>query len=618
MAFSLEPSFATDDSNRVFANGAHFRTYRVDDNVVIVGANSGQLFVRAFDDDGPVFDTYQYADFGDVGLGEVIVYHIHDNRDGTMNLYFQVRDAAPLPAIMTNWMITLDAETGQETGPATELTTGVFGDNTVSMLDNAWSLPNGNIAVAHQGHFMVADPMGNLIGQSQGTLTAAAHGVGWLNDLAVVGDRLAVVYASHRAGSVDEAFLRFFNMDGTSVGDAITISEGTSNHFGVRAGVQIETLTNGNFVVTWTDAETQPEDTDDGSVWFRIYSPTGTEIVGPTLINAITTGSQTVPVLTATETGFLVNFHDFEITSPFRNYGVIHEYDLNGNFIGSETGSGTPHGSLIRTDNNTAFIVTNEVYEINLDGADTSLDPVRPDPARNLTGDEGANTLEGGNNNDRLSGLGGNDTLIGNDGSDTLIGGDGDDDLRGGATEDDLRDIAYGGEGNDTIDGGHGNDELRGDNGDDVIAGGFGADTVIGGSGNDTLTGSAFGDQVFGGDGNDFVNGGWGHDLVNGGAGADRFYHIGIFDHGSDWIQDYISAAGDVLQFGIASATRDQFQVNFTHTSNAAGERSGDDNVEEAFVIYRPTGQIMWALVDGAGQDSINIQIGGQVFDLMA
>ncbi|MEQ9696011.1 hypothetical protein WNE31_17570, partial [Shimia sp. SDUM112013] len=104
---------------------------------------------------------------------------------------------------------------------------------------------------------------------------------------------------------------------------------------------------------------------------------------------------------------------------------------------------------------------------------------------------------------------------------------------------------------------------------------------------------------------------------VNGGAGADRFFHIGIRDHGSDWIQDYNAAEGDVLIFGIGTATADQFQINTTHTSSAAGERSGEDNVEEAFVIYRPTGQIMWALVDGGGQESILLQIAGTQYDLL-
>ena len=105
---------------------------------------------------------------------------------------------------------------------------------------------------------------------------------------------------------------------------------------------------------------------------------------------------------------------------------------------------------------------------------------------------------------------------------------------------------------NDSIDGGHGNDELRGDEGNDSIEGGFGVDTVIGGVGDDVLSGSAWSDEVFGGTGEDFINGGFGSDRVNGGDDADRFYHLGIADHGSDWIQDYDAADGDVLIFGQA------------------------------------------------------------------
>jgi Ca2+-binding RTX toxin-like protein len=183
--------------------------------------------------------------------------------------------------------------------------------------------------------------------------------------------------------------------------------------------------------------------------------------------------------------------------------------------------------------------------------------------------------------------------------------------LFGGSTEADLRDLILGGDGHDSISGGYGNDVLRGDAGNDTIAGGFGADTVIGGTGHDVITGSAFGDMMFGSGGDDFINGGFGSDLVNGGNGADEFFHIGIANHGSDWIQDYDAAEGDVLVFGNTSATADQFQINVTTTEGAGG-----DGVEEAFVIYRPTGQIMWALVDGAGQDDINLQIGGDVFDL--
>ncbi|SEO07005.1 Hemolysin-type calcium-binding repeat-containing protein [Palleronia pelagia] len=221
-----------------------------------------------------------------------------------------------------------------------------------------------------------------------------------------------------------------------------------------------------------------------------------------------------------------------------------------------------------------------------------------------------ANLLETDAGNDFLNGRGGDDSLRAGDGQDTLVGGAGNDTILGGATAADLRDVVYGGDGDDIIDGGYGNDELRGDAGNDDIAGGFGADTVIGGTGDDTLTGSAFGDEIFGGDGFDFINGGFGSDRVNGGAGGDRFFHLGIADHGNDWIQDYDAAEGDVLVYG-GSATADQFQVNIATTPTA-----GDAGVDEAFVIYRPTGQILWALVDGDGQDAINLSLGGQVFDL--
>ena len=235
-----------------------------------------------------------------------------------------------------------------------------------------------------------------------------------------------------------------------------------------------------------------------------------------------------------------------------------------------------------------------------------------------LRGDGGDNTLRGGAGNDRLLGEGGNDALFGGAGNDTLNGGAGDDTLQGGDSTADLRDVIYGGAGQDVIDGGYGNDLIYGQDGNDVIAGGFGADDLQGQDGHDVITGGAFSDLIYGGAGNDFVNGGFGHDRINGGSGADRFYHLGIADHGSDWLQDYSAPEGDVLLFGDPGATADDFQVNFSHTSNAEGIRSGDQDVAEGFVIYKPSGQIIWALVDGAGQDQINLKIGGEVFDLLA
>jgi Ca2+-binding RTX toxin-like protein len=205
----------------------------------------------------------------------------------------------------------------------------------------------------------------------------------------------------------------------------------------------------------------------------------------------------------------------------------------------------------------------------------------------------------------------------GNDEASTLVASDGDDIIFAGVSDADLRDRIFAGAGNDTIEGGYGNDDIYGQNGDDLIIGGFGSDTLQGQNGNDNIVGSALSDVLFGNAGNDFINGGFGHDQINGGAGADRFYHLGILDHGADFIQDYDAAEGDVLLTGIAGATRNQFQVNTNDVTSMDGEKAGDDTLEEAFIIYRPTGQILWALIDGAAQDQINIRIDEQQFDLL-
>jgi Ca2+-binding RTX toxin-like protein len=229
-----------------------------------------------------------------------------------------------------------------------------------------------------------------------------------------------------------------------------------------------------------------------------------------------------------------------------------------------------------------------------------------------LTGADTADTLIGNSGDNRILGGLGADTLEGGDGADTLNGGDGDDSIIGGATEADRRDVVFAGAGNDFVDSGFGNDELNGMEGDDALQGWFGSDTVIGGLGNDVVNGGPGSDLIFGGPGSDFVNGGFGHDRINGGTGADRFFHLGIFDHGSDWVQDFTHTEGDVLIFGQAGATADQFHVN---TASIAGDAA----VEEAFVVFRPTGQIIWALVDGMENASINLRIAGSgdVFDLL-
>ncbi len=300
-------------------------------------------------------------------------------------------------------------------------------------------------------------------------------------------------------------------------------------------------------------------------------------------------------------------------------------YTPDPGFVGTDSFSYVASDGL--EDSETEGQVTLDVVEFIAEptpGDDVISGTSRGDAVSMLAGNDvfnglgGDDTVSGDEGNDVLRGDGGNDRLEGGDGNDTLNGGPGDDTIVGGDSEDDLRDVIYGGEGDDNIDGGYGNDLIFGQEGNDTLAGGFGADELQGQDGDDVVTGGALSDLVYGGAGNDYVNGGFGYDRINGGSGADRFFHLGIFDHGSDWVQDYDAAEGDVLVFGDRSASADQFQINFAHTATPDGDRSGEDAVQEAFVIFRPTQQIMWALVDGEGQEAINLQVGGEVFDLLA
>lgn len=241
-----------------------------------------------------------------------------------------------------------------------------------------------------------------------------------------------------------------------------------------------------------------------------------------------------------------------------------------------------------------------------------------------LVGAQGDDNIYGGDGDDSLLGAAGDDWLRGGNGADTLVGGAGDDWLIGGETDPevtygsygaDLADQIYGMEGDDWIDGATGNDLLYGGAGQDTMSGGTGADTLAGQQDNDTLAGGQGSDLIFGNDGDDYINGGYGYDRLNGGAGADSFVLHWDQGHATDWVQDYAAAEGDRLVFlprGPSVSPAD-FQVNYAHTPGA-----GDAEVAEAFIIFRPTGQIRWALVDGAGQDSITLSIGGQVFDLLA
>ena len=536
-------------------NGGASRTfvYRVGDKAMLAGG----AYIGGYDDDGVVFAPVKFADDTGLGLGRVETYFVHDNRDGTMDVFYQVRDSEPLPTVITNHVVTLDAETGAEVRAATEITSGVFSVNTQAMLQRAFDLPDGNIAAImanpslSSAQLVIAKADGTELGRSGSVLDASVFDMHGTYDLAIVGDRIFVTWVKTDAGATRETFAQFFDMNGQEVGARITVSQGVSSGFGHLGAVQAETLSNGKVVVTWVEALATGPDTDSSSTWFAIYNADGSISKGPALVNSNTAGSQDKPILIATESGFIIGFTAFEFKPSYKNEGRLYEYDNSGTQIDAITSNAFSAGAtdVVRTDNNTALILSYQVKELILPGADTPLDD-------GGTTTPGGKTPKGTPGDDDHKGTAKADTWNGKGGNDTFVGRGGDDDIRGGAGRDTLRgdagnDTIRGDGGNDDIRGGTGKDTLRGDGGKDTILGDGGNDRIDGGGGNDVLNGGKGNDKLFGKAGNDTVSGGGGADLIDGGKGNDVMRGNGgrdtfVFTHGDDLIKDF--TAGETLR----------------------------------------------------------------------
>ena len=199
-----------------------------------------------------------------------------------------------------------------------------------------------------------------------------------------------------------------------------------------------------------------------------------------------------------------------------------------------------------------------------------------------LTGGVGGDTLDGGLGTDTASYAASDAAVIINLGSGTATGGhaDGDtltaiEDLVGSGFDDVLigdfhANTLMGGAGADVLDGEGGDDWISyagstavtvnlttgvgsrghatGDSISDVenVSGSDYSDLIYGSSSDNHLIGLAGNDILQGRNGDDILDGGLGNDKLNGGNGADLFVFYGAT--GSDTIQDFSVASGDVIQ----------------------------------------------------------------------
>jgi hypothetical protein len=235
----------------------------------------------------------------------------------------------------------------------------------------------------------------------------------------------------------NEIHARHYNAAGIDLGGDFVVN---GSGFVPRYDPQIAALTNGGFVVTWTDAVSL-------DIKAQLFNQNHSKIGGEFTVNTSTAGTQDFSAITALKDGgFFVVWRDMSGSSADGDQGAIigQLLDNSGNKIGSEL--------LINTI--TAGDQFNPAVTELADGrllvAWGKESPVEPidnamgisaqilDPRSGaITGTAGNETLVGHANGDStIYGLEGNDTLYGLNGNDTLVGGSGNDKIDGGAGDD--------------------------------------------------------------------------------------------------------------------------------------------------------------------------------------
>jgi Ca2+-binding RTX toxin-like protein len=275
---------------------------------------------------------------------------------------------------------------------------------------------------------------------------------------------------------------RIFNSDGSAASGEFLANTTTAFDQDYQ---KIAGLSDGRFVVVWQDNSESGDDASFDSVRGQIFNADGTKAGGEFLVNSTTQDRQIDPEVTALSDGrFVVVWTDDSWTGGDTTGDAVRGqvFAADGTKSGAEflvnstTANNQSSASITSLADGRLVVVWSDSSAT---GADTSFSAVRGqiiDPriaAVVLNGSGLADEYLGTGFADRMSGAAGNDSLDGGGANDRLAGGSGQDQLEGGL----------------------GNDQLRGEAGRDQLSGDAGADRIYGEAGRDTLSGGAGADD---------------------------------------------------------------------------------------------------------------------------
>ena len=313
---------------------------------------------------------------------------------------------------------------------------------------------------------------------------------------------------SHTGGDafVAAVYVQVFDAGGAKLGVEQRVNTST---FGDQSQSDVTALKNGGFVVTWTDYQ---EALDDPSIYaerMRVYNASGTALSGQLLVNTTTIGQQFDPEITALTNGrFVVTWTDGSGVDGHLDKAIRAQvFNADGSVRGAEFAVNTTsdfdqiHPTVTALAGGRFVIAWKDSSQT---GDDTSLSAVRAQVFNANGTKSGAEfvvctTVLGAQFEPSLSTLADGRFVVSwtdfsqtfGDVSGFAVRGQIFDarraaiTLNGTAAADDYLGITFA----DVLNGAAGADNLSGAGGNDTIGGGGGADTLQGGAGQDGLTG---------------------------------------------------------------------------------------------------------------------------------
>ena len=161
-------------------------------------------------------------------------------------------------------------------------------------------------------------------GRNLPTITSLEDGgfvIAWVDGSGLGGD-----------SSVSSIKAQVFDAAGGKVGGEFLVNTRTEAQQNFPT---ITDLSNGGFVVTWSDRSGLDGDSDPRSIKAQVFDATGTKVGGEFLVNTRTTGSQNIPVIAGlSNDGFVIAWNDFR--SDLGSSTRAQVFDATGTEVGSE------------------------------------------------------------------------------------------------------------------------------------------------------------------------------------------------------------------------------------------------------------------------------------------